>query len=214
MSIYCVYLTTYKGSKLPPFYIGSTTVAKINAGYRGSVSSQKYRDTWKKELSEHPELFSTKIITTHESRKAALETEYNFQIATNAPSNSLYINEAYAKKGFAYGKKQSHEHVIKRTAHRKGQPGTRLGHTNSTEHKEKFTFKGRKHSESSNEANRIAHLGKVDTPETRQKRSDSAKGKPKPWLKEIVYVCPHCAKSICGTTNFNRWHNDNCKQRK
>lgn len=213
MSIYCVYLTTYKGSKLPPFYIGSTTVAKINNGYRGSVSSIKYKDTWKKELTEHSELFSTKILTLHETRKDALEKEYTFQLATSAPSNSLYINEAYAKKGFAYGKKQSVDHVSKRTAHRKGQTGTRIGHTNSLEHREKFTFKGRTHSLSANEANRLAHLGKVDSPETRQLKSDSAKGKPKPWLKEIFHVCPHCSRSICGTTNYNRWHGDNCKNK-
>jgi hypothetical protein len=106
MNIYCVYLTTYKGSKLPPFYIGSTTVDKIINGYKGSVSSKKYKIIWMKELSEHPELFSTKIITTHSNRKTALEKEYQFQLAVKAPSNSMYINEAYAKKGFAYGVKQ------------------------------------------------------------------------------------------------------------
>lgn len=211
MSIYCVYLTTYKGSKLPPFYIGSTTVDKINNGYRGSVSSKKYKSVWMKELSEHPELFSTKIVTTHNTRKIALEKEYQFQVAVKAPSNSMYINEAYAKKGFAYGVKQSTEHISKRTSHRKGGPGTRTGQTNSPEHQERFTFKGRKHSESSNEANRLAHLGKLDSDETRQKKSDSMKGKSKPWLSEKIKVCPHCQKSICGVSNFNRWHGDNCK---
>lgn len=33
--LYCTYLTSYFGNKLPPFYIGYTTVANINRGYRG-----------------------------------------------------------------------------------------------------------------------------------------------------------------------------------
>ena len=31
--MYCVYLTIYTGNKLPPFYIGSTSLKKINKGY-------------------------------------------------------------------------------------------------------------------------------------------------------------------------------------
>ncbi len=30
--MYCVYLTTYSGDKLPPYYIGSTSIAKISNG--------------------------------------------------------------------------------------------------------------------------------------------------------------------------------------
>jgi hypothetical protein len=73
--IYCTYLTVYKGNKLPPFYIGSTSVVKINNGYRGSVKSKKYKEIWKSELKNNPNLFTTKIVTIHDSRQEALDKE-------------------------------------------------------------------------------------------------------------------------------------------
>jgi hypothetical protein len=35
--MFAVYLTSYKGNKLPPFYIGSSSVSALNSGYHGSV---------------------------------------------------------------------------------------------------------------------------------------------------------------------------------
>ena len=66
-NIYCTYLTIYKGNKLPPFYIGSTSVDKINTGYHGTVSSKKYKDIYKQELITNPQIFKTKILTTKPS---------------------------------------------------------------------------------------------------------------------------------------------------
>lgn len=43
---YCVYHTTYIGNKLPPNYIGSTSVEKIKKGYYGSVKSKSYKSIW------------------------------------------------------------------------------------------------------------------------------------------------------------------------
>lgn len=92
----CVYLTTYNGPHLPPFYIGSSTVCRINAGYRGSVSSKKYRKTWKSELKLHPERFNTRIIKVCESRKEATEIERRLQVALKVVRSPLYINQAVA----------------------------------------------------------------------------------------------------------------------
>lgn len=39
---YVVYLTMYKGTKLPKWYIGSTNINKINKGYHGSVASEEW----------------------------------------------------------------------------------------------------------------------------------------------------------------------------
>jgi len=53
------------------------------------------------------------------------------------------------------------------------------------------------------------------------------KGKKLPWSEEkrMTYIppnkgvkaeeflCPHCHKTIGGKTNFNRWHNNNCKNK-
>jgi hypothetical protein len=35
-----VYRTEYFGSKLPKYYIGSSSVAKVESGYKGSVCSK------------------------------------------------------------------------------------------------------------------------------------------------------------------------------
>jgi hypothetical protein len=53
-TIYCTYLTIYSGNKLPPFYIGSTSVNRISNGYHGSVSSKRYKSIWLEELKTNP----------------------------------------------------------------------------------------------------------------------------------------------------------------
>lgn len=97
----CVYLTIYRGPHLPPFYIGSSTVEKLNAGYKGSVSSVQYKKIWREELKHHPERFRTFVIKICESRKDALELERRLQIALNVVRSPLYINQAVAApKGY------------------------------------------------------------------------------------------------------------------
>ena len=104
MSIYthCVYLTEYSGSKLPPFYIGSTSVEKVQNGYRGSVSSKEYSAIWKTELRTNPNLFKTIIISYCKDKKQSLEKEYYFQQRMNVVENSLYINKGFANKNFFF----------------------------------------------------------------------------------------------------------------
>ena len=103
MTIYCTYLTVYSGSKLPPFYIGSTSLSKIEAGYRGTVSSMKYKIIWKKELKENPHLFKTRVITLHKSRKDATVREYLFQKTLGVVQSSMYINMAVAAPNGFFG---------------------------------------------------------------------------------------------------------------
>ena len=102
-SIYCTYLTTYSGNKLPMFYVGSTSITKIKNGYKGSVSSKEYKQIWKKELKENPHLFKTKIITLHSDRKLATEKENYFHIQMNVVKSSLYINKSNAIPDGSYG---------------------------------------------------------------------------------------------------------------
>lgn len=94
--LYCVYLTIYRGNKLPPFYIGSTSVAKAKGTYRGSVSSKDYKELWKTEMSNNPELFDIKIISYHQTRKDALDKEDYFHVKLGVKDNPLYINKARA----------------------------------------------------------------------------------------------------------------------
>ena len=46
-----VYITMYKGTKLPRCYIGSTSEHKVlNENYNGSVLSKRYKDIWQIEV--------------------------------------------------------------------------------------------------------------------------------------------------------------------
>lgn len=109
MSIYVTYLTTYYGSKLPMFYIGSSDLNKISKNYRGSVLSKKYKNIWNYELKFNPNLFSTKIISRHNTRKEATETEYRLQSKLNVIKSPMYINMAFAAKNGYFGRDVSGE---------------------------------------------------------------------------------------------------------
>lgn len=106
---YCTYLTIYKGNKMPPFYIGSTSVKRVKDGYCGSVKSAKYKEVWNTETKNNPNLFETKIISTHTNRKDALLKENELHKKLNVVSNNLYINMAIASGCFGNMSKESIE---------------------------------------------------------------------------------------------------------
>lgn len=134
MNEFCTYLTTYSGNKFPPFYIGSTSVKKVNEGYHGSVSSRKYSEIWNTEIKTNPHLFSTEIIAKYESRQSAIDAEYDLQKLVNAPKNPEFVNMAYASGTFGgptdgennpfYGKKHSLEVMLKMRSNRKDVSGS------------------------------------------------------------------------------------------
>lgn len=99
---YAVYLTIYKGNKLPPFYIGSTSVHKINNGYRGSVTSKLYKSTWKSELINNPNFFETVIIKKFKTRQEAINYEVAIQEKLDVIHNDLYTNTGYFKGRVRY----------------------------------------------------------------------------------------------------------------
>ena len=103
MYIYCTYLTVYSASKLPPFYIGSTSLKNISNGYRGSVTSKKYKTLWKDELKNNPHLFQTKIISNHNTRKEATAKELSLQKSLKVVESLMYINMAYATPNGYFG---------------------------------------------------------------------------------------------------------------
>ena len=106
-NIYCTYLTVYTGNKLPPFYIGSSSVEKINKGYHGSVKSKKYKDIWEEELKLNKNFFRTFIISTHQTREEAINKEKIFQIKQNVVKSTLYINESIAAPNGYFGRDMS-----------------------------------------------------------------------------------------------------------
>ena len=191
-SIYCTYLTVYTGNKLPPFYIGSTSVDNISKGYRGSVLSKKYKSIWKQELSDHPDLFETIILTRHETRQEALDKEIIFHEAFSVARNPMYINMAHAngkfftsgpptpetkvKIGVANtGKKRSPEAIAKTAAAHTGQK-------RSSESKAKMSAAktGKKRSPEAIAKTAAANTGKKlgpQSPEHKAKRVAAQTGK-------------------------------------
>lgn len=99
-TIYCTYLTIYLGNKLPPFYIGISSIPKIEKGYNGSVSSKQYKDIWDLERKQNPHLFKTKIIKTFENRGEAYNHETYLQNFFNVHKNPMYINLAIGYNSF------------------------------------------------------------------------------------------------------------------
>lgn len=103
-SMFCVYLTSYSGNKLPPFYIGSSSVANVLAGYRGSVSSRKFKAMWKEELNNNPQHFKTMVLCSFETKQEALEKEKKLQFLLKVVRNELYVNQALACPNGFFGR--------------------------------------------------------------------------------------------------------------
>ena len=209
--IYCTYLTVYTGNKLPPFYIGSTSVDNINKGYRGSVQSKKYKSIWKQEIASHPELFKTIILTRHETRQEAMEREIVFQEAFSVASNPMYINMAHANGKFLMtgphtpetkakisaaniGKTQTPEHIANNVAANTGKKrspehiannaAANTGKKRTPESIAKMTGKIRSPEHCANIS--AAKTGKTHSPETKAKISAANTGKKRgPYKKKL-----------------------------
>lgn len=189
--MYCVYLVVYKGNMLPPFYIGSTSTDKIKNGYMGSVTSKRYRSIYKRELRNHPQKFSIKILTVTSNRDEALVKERLIQEKLNVVNNPLYINQSIASVNGFFGMRNK-------------------GNLNG--------FYGRTHSEESLEKMRkpkysVENYRKPKSDMHRKNISMSQKGVP--WSEKDriskTAICEHCGVSTT-KTNITRWHGDRCKQ--
>lgn len=117
--MYCVYKTTYLGERnLPRYYIGSTSLDKINSGYYGSVSSKKYKDAWS---AEDRSLFNVDIIETFDNREDALKKELEIQQLLNVVADENYANMSYARPNGFFGMDVSGENNPMYGRSRKGE---------------------------------------------------------------------------------------------
>src|SRR3990167_3459292 len=94
--IFVTYLTVYSGDRMPPFYIGSSSLQRIVTGYRGSVCSKEFKSVWIAELRDHPHLFKTIVLDVHESRQDALQYEFELQTRLGVVKSDLFINKSTA----------------------------------------------------------------------------------------------------------------------
>jgi len=104
MKKYIVYITYYSGTKLPPFYIGSSYEEKIKNGYNGSIGSKKYKEIYKLEQKENKHLFRTKILSCHSSNEESLTEELRLQKMHLVVKNKRYFNESYAQIDGSHGR--------------------------------------------------------------------------------------------------------------
>jgi len=189
--MYCVYLTTYNGSKLPMFYIGSSSIKKVNSGYHGSVGSKLYKEIYNQELIDNPQLFNTKIIFTSNDRLLCRNKENYLQIKLNVISNPMYINRSYANGCFGdnYPKRTGINHPLYGIGPMKG----RL-HSKESKEKMSHTHTGENHWNFNNEVpnetkskisaslveyykhNVSSRKGKKCTPEHCKKNGDAHRG--------------------------------------
>jgi len=200
--MYCVYLTTYFGNKLPPFYIGSTSAKKILNGYNGSVSSQAYKQIWKTERDVNPDLFITRVIKMFNTRNEATAFELKIQKALRVVENNLYINKGYASMCFYEGSVHSPESRLKISAANRGKKKP----PRSKSHCEKLSAyaKMRITSESTKKKLSLALKGRTFSEETREKLSTAAKNRvyPDDWAQSCSRAGKGIKKSEAGTKNI------------
>lgn len=187
---YCVYITFYSGNKLPPFYIGSSSVEKINNGYSGSVGSKNYSELWKSEILNNRNAFKTKIISYCNDRSNAYLREKDIHLKLSVHKNSLYVNKSVAlrfKTGsydVVYGKQQAdilRAERSKSNRNREKTPAAKIWHR-----KQAATLK------------KNIQLGLVE--------------KPGKKLLETL-TCSTCGL-ISNIGNIKRWHNEKCNSNK
>ena len=110
MEKYIVYLVTYNGDKLPKYYIGSTSIEKINNGYLGSVKSKRWKTIFESEIKNNKELFNSEILSYHKTREDALSEELKVQKERNVVKSNEYFNESYASVNGFFGMVITDEH--------------------------------------------------------------------------------------------------------
>ena len=168
--MYAVYLTVYYGEKLPPFYIGSSSVDKIENGYCGSIRSKKYKEIFREELKNNKHLFEVITISTHKTRTEAIDVELKLQKEFDVVKSDKFFNEAYASINGMFGRDVS------------GENNPMFGKTHSEETKKKLSDK-RGHNkrydvtDKHREIFSKTHKGKIVSDETKKLISKSKKGK-------------------------------------
>jgi len=168
--MYICYLIKYSGEKLPPLYIGSTSMENLKNGYRGSVTSIKYGEIFKEELKNNPHLFEYEVLSEHETRASALEVELTKQIEFGVVKSLDYFNEALASVNGMFGRDVS------------GDSNPMYGNVHSEESKKKMSIKrGNKKRYDVTETHREiiskAHKGKKVSENTKSLISENRKGK-------------------------------------
>jgi hypothetical protein len=182
-------MTHYTGDKLPPYYIGSTSVKKVENGYHGTVKSKKFGAIWTNELKDNPHLFKTNILNRHSTREEAYLDEQKWQTKLNVVESDLFVNLKVQPLSFTvHGQTKTHseETKAKMSISHKGIKPWNIGQTISEDHKAKISKagKGKSHSEETKAKMSKSLKGKTHSEETKAKISASLKMKQQ--LKQLT----------------------------
>lgn len=230
-----VYKCTHKETK--EFYIGvrygNKHPAEFDLGKRYFTSSKIVKPRFNE--------FEYEILKEFEDSISAIEYEKNL-IEENW-YNPLILNQAIVQSDKFRCTGHNEATKKKMSESKKGKPPNNKGKKLSEETKRKISEKSSlyRHSEESIEKIRQkalgnkrgignkSRLGQKQSPEERQKKSDSLNGEKNPnygkllpeWQKEVIRAamlnrpklkCPHCSKEL-DPANFKRYHGDKCKSR-
>ncbi len=211
--MYCVYLVSYKGSNHPPYYIGSTSIEKIQNGYLGSPKSIKWINILKEEM-KNKDLYEVSILQTTKTRKKAIDIELKIQKHFEVVKSDLFWNESYASPNGFFGRDVSG----------KNNPmyGKDWRVEKTEEEMEEYRKKHSIHSkevrknkskEEMEDWNRKVGEGCKKYWEENPEELEKLKQKIRNALVFEERTCPHCGLVGKGGA-MTRWHFDNCKENK
>lgn len=186
---FCVYLTVYRGSKLPKRYIGSSSVARILSGYNGSIKSKKFKEIYKSEQRDNKRLFKTRILQRFETQLEAIEAELRLQLAHDVVRSEKYMNMSYATPNGFFGRGAKGEQHPMWNKHHTEETRNRLSEAGKAAYREgrsKSPFEGlHRHGEQN------PFFGRTHKSESIDKMK-----KPKRFVPK--WACPHCEKTYDG----------------
>jgi hypothetical protein len=207
---FVVYLTTYSGDKLPPFYIGSTNKTKALSGkYFGSIMSKKWKEIFRQELRENAQLFSLQILSEHETRSQAIEAENKLQHEFDAVDSPDFFNCAYAAEYgyFAFcNQKDQRERSSLRMTERNKLHNKEFNKERNVLHKNILAWRN----SSKKECEFCKRI--FDTSNFKRYHGENCKLNPN-RAKVETYTCEICGFVTETKTVIVRWHNKNCKHK-
>ncbi len=173
--MYCTYMTHYTGDKLPPYYIGSTSINRVENGYHGSPGSKNFKSIWANELKDNPHLFKTTILNRHTTRDEAYLDEIKWQTKLNVVENDLFVNAKIQPSTFTtQGKTKILSEETKTKLSKVGKGRKRSEKTNE---KIKKFWQENPYPEEAKEKISKSKIGKPRSEETKAKLSKANTGK-------------------------------------
>jgi hypothetical protein len=213
-----MYFYVYKITNLinDNIYIGVHKTNNLEDGYLGSGKILSHA------IEKHgKENFKKEIISFFASYEEALEHEKSIVNEEFVSRKDTYNIRLGGLGGFDYIN-SSKEVAEKRSKSMLGEKNHFYGKHHKEEtikiisQKASEQWKGVPKTEEQKQKIAAANTGKKFSEERKRNISLSTKGRipHNKGKKADMFLCEHCNKEVAGASNFKRWHNDNCKEKK